>query len=415
MVGFGQSAFTVVAPVQEAKIPELKALLGRVRAQEPGVLSFAGLASLHMASLVLIPVGGRTSLLFEGNIDGEVGPFLDRLCAERAAGIAEIFAFCEGFQADQAAAYLRRYDRGIHTFYVGCPSRTLEQIREEQAMRAAMEAEIERGATPEALKSFAKTLPGTSPFTRHPFVRYGRTIYLAGLYGIFVVIAAIFVALWLLVSLGAALIYLGVLIVLSGAAIGFLRYLETKEQPFENLVYKPLVDECLEGEDLGIGNHFASVTEIKPGLFRQGSLRYVLALVHWEGLLLENKGSLSGIPSIHFARWTILDGKWLLFLSNFDGSWESYLNDFIDKGHEGLTAVWSNTVGFPRTKFLRYEGATHEREFKVYARNSQSPTLVWYRAYDDLTTKNIDSNTKIREGLHTTMNESEEARWRARL
>lgn len=415
MVGFGQSAFTVVAPVQEARIPDLRALLAKVEAKEPEVLVLEGVEGLHFCAFALIPVGKRTMLLFEGNIDGEPGPFLDRLAAERAAGVAEVFGFCEGFLPGQAAAYLKRHDKGIHTFYVGCPGRTLKQIREEQAIRESLEAQVEKDADPERLKSFARGLPGAGPYERPPFVRYGRTLYLTGLYGIFVVLALIFVALWLAASLKAALIYLVVLIAAAAGAILTLRHLEKTDEPWENLVYKPSVDECLEREDFGIGNHFTSVTEIKPGLFRQGALRYVLALVHWEGLLLENKGSLSNIPSIHFARWTILDGKWLLFLSNFDGSWESYLNDFIDKGHEGLTSVWSNTVGFPRTRLLRYEGATHEREFKVYARNSQSPTLVWYRAYDDLTTKNIENNTCIREGLHKTMTKEEDARWRRRL
>ena len=42
----------------------------------------------------------------------------------------------------------------------------------------------------------------------------------------------------------------------------------------------------------------------------------------------------------------------LLFLSNYGGSWESYLEDFITKAHSGLTGIWSNTVGFPKTSNL---------------------------------------------------------------
>src|SRR5262249_46983371 len=129
---------------------------------------------------------------------------------------------------------------------------------------------------------------------------------------------------------------------------------------------------------------------------------------------LENKGQLAGIPSIHFARWLIVDDRRLLFLSNYGGSWENYLNDFIDKAHGGLTAVWSNTGGFPRSKFLFGEGATQERMFKVYARNSQLETLVWYQAYPNLTTINIENNTRITEGL-VNPNSEDEQRWLARL
>ena len=52
------------------------------------------------------------------------------------------------------------------------------------------------------------------------------------------------------------------------------------------------------------------------------------------------------------------NGRRLLFLSNFDGSWENYLDDFIDKASIGLTGVWSNTLKFPRTYFLVLGGAS---------------------------------------------------------
>ena len=41
-----------------------------------------------------------------------------------------------------------------------------------------------------------------------------------------------------------------------------------------------------------------------------------------------------------------------MFFSNFDHSWESYLDDFIEKAHGGLTLAWGSGVGFPPTRFL---------------------------------------------------------------
>jgi hypothetical protein len=35
-----------------------------------------------------------------------------------------------------------------------------------------------------------------------------------------------------------------------------------------------------------------------------------------------------------------------MFLSNFDNSWDSYLDDFIEKAHTGLTLAWGSGVGF---------------------------------------------------------------------
>jgi hypothetical protein len=123
-----------------------------------------------------------------------------------------------------------------------------------------------------------------------------------------------------------------------------------------------------------------------------------------------------GIPSIHFARWVIVDeGRRLIFFSNFDGSWENYLGDFIDKAAPGLTSVWSNCVGFPRTKGLSGGGATDEQKFKAYSRASQIPTQVWYSAYKWLSVPNINNNTRIRLGLYGEMDRAEAEEWLRRF
>jgi hypothetical protein len=125
-----------------------------------------------------------------------------------------------------------------------------------------------------------------------------------------------------------------------------------------------------------------------------------------------NKGQLSGIPSIHFAHWAMIDeGRRLLFVSNFDGSWENYLDDFIDKASTGLTGIWSNTVDFPKTCCLVKEGARDGARFKAVARDKQTYTNVWYSAYPHLTVQTIDNNSAIREDLFTTLDESAARSW----
>ena len=48
-------------------------------------------------------------------------------------------------------------------------------------------------------------------------------------------------------------------------------------------------------------------------------------------------------------------GQRLLFLDNYSGAWDSYLNEFIDlQAVKGLNAIWSNTflkVGTERYNF----------------------------------------------------------------
>jgi hypothetical protein len=96
----------------------------------------------------------------------------------------------------------------------------------------------------------------------------------------------------------------------------------------------------------------------------------------------------------------VLDnGKYLLFLSNFDGSWEHYLGEFIDQAAGGLTAVWSNAVNFPRSKNLVQGGATDEQRFKSYGRMAQLYTQLWYSAYPYLSVVNVQNNAAIRAQL----------------
>src|SRR5256885_16539281 len=123
----------------------------------------------------------------------------------------------------------------------------------------------------------------------------------------------------------------------------------------------------------------------------QGPLRHSTRHIY-------NHGSLTGGTTIHVARWIYLDDKRrLVFASSYDGSLESYMDDFIDKVAWGLNARFSNGVGYPRTNWLVLDGAKDELAFKHYIRSHQLVTQVWYQAYPALTALNIENNARIRE------------------
>jgi hypothetical protein len=225
-----------------------------------------------------------------------------------------------------------------------------------------------------------------------PFVKIGLVVVIAAL----IVVGA--VALtgprfpWVLVGLIALLLlYAGVLYSKERAD-----FVQSDTANAGNL------SQLLQNEDLhhNVQNHMVSITIVKPGWLRRATLWTVLAAINLVARAFFTHGQLGGIPSIHFAHWSMIDGgRRLLFLSNFDGSWENYLDDFIDKAHRGLTGVWSNTVGFPRTQFLVGGGATDGPRFKAVARDAQTVTNAWYSAYRDLTVQGIDKSSSIREYL----------------
>jgi hypothetical protein len=109
------------------------------------------------------------------------------------------------------------------------------------------------------------------------------------------------------------------------------------------------------------------------------------------------------------------DDRRLIFASNYDGSLESYMDDFIDKVHWGLNAAFSNGVGYPKTSFLLRGGAADEETFKNYLRCHQIPTQVWYSAYPDLSAANIANNAAIRAGLIGPMSREETEAWLRRI
>jgi len=147
-------------------------------------------------------------------------------------------------------------------------------------------------------------------------------------------------------------------------------------------------------------NHFMAVTDLKPGRFR----KFTLALALW-GIkhLVTNlfrPGFVLDMGTIHYAKWLRLPGRdKLIFQSNYDGSWESYLEDFIMKAHLGQTAAWSNGVGFPRTQFLVEGGAEDGDRFKRWVRRQQVLSQFWYSRFPELTTDQIRNNALIHDGL----------------
>ena len=208
----------------------------------------------------------------------------------------------------------------------------------------------------------------------------------------------------------------------AGGAVIWLWWRERNDPAEDAAVPDVHLDAIEQAEDRpGLAtNHLASLVDLKPGIARHTLLRAILLAIDVAGRTVFTKGELGGIPSIHFAHWSIVDdGQRLLFVSNFDGSWESYLDDFIEKAASGLTAVWSNTRNFPRCRWLGIPdnggGARQGKAFKRIARNSQSPTTIHFAAYPALTVSNIQRNTALRLGLAGERDEEQAQAWLSKL
>ncbi len=170
-------------------------------------------------------------------------------------------------------------------------------------------------------------------------------------------------------------------------------------------------------EDFGVQNALTHVVPVRSGGVERGLVlkqahQYIAKLAQ---NFFDDVGQLGGIPSIHFAKWLLIDNdQRLLFLSNYDGSWESYLGDFVDQAAIGLNLAWSCTEGYPATRYLAWGGAHDEERFKAWGRACQRPTQVFYSAYPELSVAAANNSTWIRAGLHPGSPEDASA-WLRRL
>jgi hypothetical protein len=170
-------------------------------------------------------------------------------------------------------------------------------------------------------------------------------------------------------------------------------------------------------EDREVTNQFNAMASRKPGAVRLLTLMGVLATVEYAARHLVRRGRLGRIRSIHFARWVLLDGMERgVFFSNYDGTVESYMDDFINKAGFGLNAIFCNAIGYPRTNWLVRDGCSDEQKYKNFLRRHTLPAQVWYKAYPGLTAIDLERNRRIRDGLESSwMSERETREWVALL
>jgi hypothetical protein len=176
-------------------------------------------------------------------------------------------------------------------------------------------------------------------------------------------------------------------------------------------------DRLSDAEDHYVTNQFNAMGSLKPGLVRLATAIGVLSVVNYAARHFVRRGRLGRIRTIHFARWVFLDGKKrMVFFSNYDGTVESYMDDFINKTGFGLNAVFSAGIGYPRTNWLVLDGCDAEQKYKDFLRRHTLPSQVWYKAYLGLTAIDLERNTRIRQGLELrSMGESEAREWAALL
>ncbi len=464
------SLVTIIAPLALERVPATRELIEKLGnpASEPVRSAIAGSKGegfVHFASLHAIAgsEGKSGSVILEFSADGGAEAAIDKLAARAGSLLEPVFQQCSTWPGGNLASYWRSHQvtPGYGWFsvpgalFAGTPGQSVVAIEEERELAEQLTAILARqdaGASAlarveDARRQLAAEGPGwrwaletPPPPINAPLKELTlaeQVIKLAPSFiGVFLwplllfLVPLAFYLAWpeqgcpcefrplLFYVLRAIGIILGGTLAVAAAVYGSLRRAEETDW-ISDRSPSPSEYEAMfarENADGYVQNHMVALTPIKPGIVRQLTVRLAFWAVAKLAPLSPLPGRLNGIGTIHFARWVTIPGtRDLLFFSNYGGSWESYLEDFITKAHEGLTGVWSNTVGFPKSTNLTKGGATDGERFKRYARQSMFRTSFWYSAYPRLTTDNVRNNALIRRGLATALTEDEAMHWLARF
>ncbi len=132
-------------------------------------------------------------------------------------------------------------------------------------------------------------------------------------------------------------------------------------------------------------------------------------LIFWVALKIPStlKGLIT-LSLIHYARWVIINKKqfphldpsqpkedlkyaYMLFFSNFNGSWDQYVDSFTFAIPGGLDMFWKWNIRYPKSVALT--------PFHDYIRYNQIETIHYYNAYPLAASNDVKSAKTVKSAL----------------
>jgi hypothetical protein len=161
-------------------------------------------------------------------------------------------------------------------------------------------------------------------------------------------------------------------------------------------------------EDQPVINWFSALGCVRPGWMRRVTLMSLLRFANFASrhyFARRDLGSfpwfgLSGVDSIQFAQWVMLDdNRRVIFLSSYDGSLPNYMDDFINKLGWGMNMLFCHGDAYPSTRWLALDGCHNEQVFKAFLQKHQVRTQVGFAANKWHTALNLAAHSTIRAGI----------------
>jgi hypothetical protein len=147
-----------------------------------------------------------------------------------------------------------------------------------------------------------------------------------------------------------------------------------------------------------------AITPMKP--WKTPVLRVLFFVL---GAFKSLQAGLKNLSFIHFARWVIvgrdqfphlspqqprenLRYDYLIFFSNFNGTWNQYIDAFSAVLSTGLNAIWRWSEKFP--------GSVPVTPFKGYINQVQFDTDYYYNAYPRAATNDVKAALRVQDAVN---------------
>jgi hypothetical protein len=147
----------------------------------------------------------------------------------------------------------------------------------------------------------------------------------------------------------------------------------------------------------GVASEFTVYTKIKPG--HADELRQTLAGIESVRSTI-GRAALKDIGTLHDARFVVFDDDTrLMFASRFDGTWDTYIDDFATTViSKNFDMVFAHAEGFP---------GIADPNVKDWFVAHQEPALNFTTSYPDLTVKQIWKDQEVNEAFQEVLDTPE--------
>jgi hypothetical protein len=392
---------------------------------QPPRIDFSRMRGCHFARFAILDDPDRgpdcRRLLYSSNYDGDLEDHIAELAAA-TPDIDAIWGCCEAYTNRARFGEFLRAQRVLpEAFYIAFRGQTVAQVRQMVALRRAADSVLAQGAGAAASARSLEPPPGGAR-NPAPTAIAGRVVREAPGRGAAARVArALPIAIDVLratVRCGFSNVVLGARRITAGldryTLLRWFNRLTRNRAPSTEPIYSSAdLDSCAAPvpivpgdefplaqhrlppgfrEDVVAQNQLTVVTVVRPGL--ENRVRAVMSAIDSYARRLAPDGSLLGVSTIHFVRWVLLDdGRRLMMLSDYDGAWEAYIDEFAEMILSGLDAIWDTSFGYPP------QGARDLPAFKQFLRNHQVPSEVFYSAYPDETVLNIRNDRTFSASL----------------